>query len=129
MVEVQELTRVCAAQIENRAQRLELLIAQADDRLARLAAQQSSAQAVAEVVTHPTAPVSRPIAKPQTAEAPTPARKGQSIDARTHIRALHAQGKSSAEIARLTGEPIGKVELVIALQSAERAIAASAARG
>lgn len=38
MVEVQELTRLCAGQIENRAVRLERLIADADTRLAELRA-------------------------------------------------------------------------------------------
>ncbi|MCA9294389.1 MAG: hypothetical protein KDA20_11310 [Phycisphaerales bacterium] len=128
MVEVQELTRVCAAQIENRASRLELLIAQADERLARLAAAQGSADALMPDGPDAAPQVMAPVTRPVTAARSKPSAPAAS-DAREAIRALHAQGKSATEIATATGEPIGKVELVIALHAAERAIAASAVRG
>ncbi|MGP1347904.1 MAG: hypothetical protein ACTS3F_14705 [Phycisphaerales bacterium] len=67
MVEVQELTRLCAAQIENRAVRLERLIADADARITELR------QAAAEVQSqHPHPSAQPPAQRPPSTPTPTP---------------------------------------------------------
>lgn len=63
MVEVQELTRVCAAQVENRATRLETLLRDADDLVRRLEAATRQAEAAAERAQAPA--VARQHARPQ----------------------------------------------------------------
>jgi hypothetical protein len=130
MVEVEELTRVCAAQLENRATKLELLIAQADDRLAKLA--DASTQHLPSVAPSPPAVVTQrtasvqpvqsttPAPIPTVSQAPSPA-STSATDIRSRIQSLAHEGRSAAEISRALNEPVGKVELILALHNAARA--------
>ena len=117
MVEVQELTRVCAAQIENRATKLEVLIAQADERIASLEGKTSAPGP--PVVTNPIAPKAR--AHPPGAPTPPPTSPRAPDELRHQIETLAQEGESAQAIAAALDEPIGKVELILALQQASRA--------
>ena len=103
MVEAQELTRLCAAQMENRAVRLEKLIREADERIARLderhGARSREDVRVAERVGASSAFLRRD-ADPLT----------------ERIYQLADSGVSSVEIARELDEQTGKVDLILALR-------------
>lgn len=107
MVEVQELTRVCAAQLENRSAKLELLIAQADERIQTLA--KTSLQHTQDIAPPSIEQNLSPSLQPASAD-----------DLRDRIRALSKKGRSAMDISREINEPVGKVELIMALQHAER---------
>jgi len=131
MVEVQELTRVCAAQIENRASKLEYLIELADQRLKALELACESA----DDQTRSTQPRLSSAGRSQTSamasarvasgDWSSPAdRDGQ---ARGHspadhlsrqVHELSQMGLKSIEIARQLDEQVGKVELILALRDA-----------
>jgi len=54
---------------------------------------------------------------------PTPASKPPSkigIDKQDQIKKLHKQGKKNAEISKITGIPIGEVELILSLEKAQK---------
>ena len=131
MVEVQELTRVCAAQIENRATKLEHLIELADRRLADL--DRATASGVAErhsvprVATAPDRAIETRPASVHTGRTrdwsdegeETPASPAERRDQLTErVHELSAMGLKSVEIARQLDEQVGKVELILALRSA-----------
>jgi hypothetical protein len=101
MVEVQELTRVCAAQIENRTVKLEKLLAEADARLAEFKTEPSAA----------------PKAGPKLADdlRRAPEFRESTDPVLTRVLELAEQGKPHASIAREVGLPIGKVDLMIRL--------------
>jgi DNA-binding NarL/FixJ family response regulator len=94
MVEMLETARHMTAQLDTRAARLEVLIAQADQRLAALKS------AVAEGVV-PGVPESR--------ETPPDPRHAE-------VWALADQGRAPHEIARQLNRPNGEVELILALR-------------
>lgn len=117
MVEVQELTRLCAAQMENRAVRLEKLIRDADERLERL--EQASGGA----------PISHLAHRPQVelrggasdgfgggAGAPLMATLDGPDPLTRQVYRLADDGRSAVEIARELDEQIGKVDLILALR-------------
>jgi hypothetical protein len=127
MVEVQELTRICAAQIENRATKLEHLIELADQRLADL----ERATARRPSVSQPAPDRDREVeSRPATVrsnrsrdwsaegdeESVSPAQRRDQLAERVHE--LSAMGLKSVEIARQLDEQVGKVELILALRSA-----------
>ncbi len=121
MVEVQELTRLCAAQMENRAARLEKLIREADERIARL-------QDLEDV--H--APAPRP-ARTRADEAHRFVQRGGAPGAEPspgsllvehdtdpltrRVYTLADQGLTPVEIAGRLEEGVGKVELILALRT------------
>lgn len=128
MVEVQELTRVCAAQIENRATKLEYLIELADQRLnelqracedaerridSRSSGPTDSAVVRATRTTASTGDWSSPSA---TVEAARDSNPGDQLSRRVHE--LSQMGLKSIEIARQLDEQVGKVELILALREA-----------
>lgn len=127
MVEVQELTRICAAQIENRATKLEHLIELADRRLADLEQATSrrsdplpsSAERDRTIEARPAAmPSNRSRDWSAESDEPSesPAQRRDQLAERVHE--LSAMGLKSVEIARQLDEQVGKVELILALRSA-----------
>lgn len=132
MVEVQELTRVCAAQIENRATKLEHLIDLADQRLRELEAACDSARTVrldpqveyrrdsAPTQREPVGSASRSRDRDWSAEGDpvdvVDRRSGDQLSRRIHE--LSQMGLKSIEIARQLDEQVGKVELILALREA-----------
>lgn len=131
MVEVQELTRVCAAQIENRASKLEYLIELADQRLKELDRACESAGHHAQHTQprlssdgrsqgSPTAPArvaSGDWSSPTGAERDDLGHSsGDHLSRKVHE--LSQMGLKSIEIARQLDEQVGKVELILALRDA-----------
>lgn len=114
-----------AATLDQRAERLERLIAAADERLAALADTAEShtrpAPAVTARVDAPqvdaealAAPRRRAAARPRAGRAASV----QADPVTSRIYSLADEGSSAASIARDVGEPIGKVELILALRGA-----------
>jgi hypothetical protein len=124
MVEMQELTRVCAAQVENRVARLEMLLREADDRIARLSAatgetpqvsaRNPSQGSVGGAAARP-APVVRPIIGAD--------------ELSQRVYALADTGMAPGDVARELGEHTGKVELILALRQESRRAGAGAGAG
>lgn len=107
-VEAHEFTRQLAAILDTKAARLEQLIADADDRLARLGvASQTTPPPVP-----PPSPAVLPVGGPRmpSVDPPTP-------DEHERIYRLADAGMDSVEIARQTGKPTGQVELILALRA------------
>lgn len=121
IVDLQETARSCAAQVENRAARLEALMRQTDQKIAKL---KDALEQVEQPAPSP-APVSRPV-EPAT---PRPGlRLETERDSRTaRMLKMHAEGASAADIARELGEELGKVQLILSLnataESSDRATA------
>lgn len=109
MAEMQDLTRLCAAQIENRVAKLETVIRDADARIARLEAM-SGAPSPAPVA--PVVPVVRP----------APERRSiiGADELSQRVYALADSGLSAADVARELEEHTGKVELILALRQESR---------
>lgn len=107
MVEVQELTRTCAAQIETRALRLEKLLDVADARIAALEGR------LAEAKPEDGGSGGSVAAAGSLAMVAAPRDGGDPVLRR--VLALTDEGKSAEEIAKLTGTALGKVELMIRL--------------
>ncbi|MCC6580986.1 MAG: hypothetical protein IT440_11145 [Phycisphaeraceae bacterium] len=99
MVEVEELSRRFSAQLDAKAMQLEKLIAEADQRIARLS--QLPAGTPTNMVF-----TSAPAAPPPESEDPLTRRVHQLADA----------GLTSDQIAAETKEHIGKIELILALR-------------
>jgi hypothetical protein len=102
LVELSEMARQISAQLDTRTAKLELLIKEADEKIAALKA---SGVTIAE--SHPVA------ASPGEAPMLTTA----TIDPRhAEIYALADQGRGTTEIAQQLGRPSGEVELILALR-------------
>lgn len=116
IVELHDLTRQMSAQLETRAAKLEILIRDADERLAQLA------QAM---------PVADSSAKPQAAEPVRAMRLVQdepsSADRWNEVYRLADDGASIGEICRQLNRPRGEVELILALRPKPRAEASEPA--
>ena len=98
-VDVEELAHRLAAQLDNKAARLEKLIADADDRLSRLEQRGTPEHATPTLI--------------------TPTLTNQSDDpTRARVYELADKGHSSVEIARQLDQPTGHVELILSLRSA-----------
>jgi len=111
MADATELTQRLAAQLENKAVRLETLIAEADDRLVRLE------RAHAQRPTPASAAPARTNA-PSMASRETSDGSGEREHQAGHARVfeLADQGLSPVEIARAVNQPTGQVELILALR-------------
>lgn len=126
MVEVQELTRSCAAQLDNRQRQLDRLVAEADERLAELRrAVTGPSPAAAERES-----LGGSASKDGSAGGVSPAvRAGVSVGRGAasgeeprdpiaeRIIALSAGGANSTEIAARLNEQVGKVELILSMAS------------
>jgi hypothetical protein len=121
MVEMQELTRVCAAQVENRVARLEMLLREADERIALLSA------ALGEV---PHTPARNGAPGPASGAAAKPAPVVRPIigadELSQRVYALADTGMAPGDVARELGEHTGKVELILALRQESRRAGAGA---
>ncbi len=106
MVEAQELTRVCAAQIESKAAVLESLIAIADDRIARL--EEVDANPSSAAPGNPAITPERNRPPPATTPTDPLTRK---------VYELADSGSESLQIARELDEQVGKVDLILALRA------------
>ncbi|MBZ0172979.1 MAG: hypothetical protein K8E66_11400, partial [Phycisphaerales bacterium] len=102
-IEAHDFTRQMAALLDTKAARLEQLIADADDRLCRLAEAEHGSPP------QPTRPPKNrtPSIEPTAAVDPGHVRIYQLADS----------GMDSIEIARQTGQPTGQVELILALRA------------
>jgi hypothetical protein len=130
MVEVQELTRLCAAQMENRALRLEKLIREADERIARLEALEHATRSADPWDAGRGGPPSlrydnpRPHAPSGASTSARPSQGGRAsllaeddMDPLTRrVYTLADQGLTPVEIAGRLEEQVGKVELILALR-------------
>jgi hypothetical protein len=103
LVELSEMARQVSAQLDTRAAKLEILIQQADDRIAKLNASSDSADACSVPASSP-APPESPIPEP-----PDPRH--------ADIYALADEGREAHEIASQLNRPRGEVELILALRS------------
>jgi hypothetical protein len=104
LVELSEMARQITAQIDTRAAKLELLIKEADEKLAALRS---------ATLATPT-PLTRPDDRPmQAAEALPPLDPAQ-----REIYSLADEGRTPREIAARLNRPDGEVELILALRSA-----------
>lgn len=125
MVQLEELSRRIGAQIDTRFAKLETVISDADDRIARLESAVRAARGVptlditvgdAEAPPGASGPVpsaASPAAAPtsRTSEPPK-----DTDPQRSRIHRLSDEGKTPVEIARLTGVKPGEVELILALR-------------
>lgn len=109
LVELSAMARQITAQLDTRAKKLELLIDEADQRIAQLKSLQGER-----------APRSAPAAKPVFREvppadmAPAPSPEGESRYG--DIYGLADQGQTPQEIAQRLNRPRGEVELILALR-------------
>jgi hypothetical protein len=111
MVEMLETARQMTAQLDTRAARLELLMREADAKLAALksasnAAATTQATPCAQADAMPPAPVEEALPKVETPPDPRHA----------EVYDLADQGRSPHEIARHLNRPNGEVELILALR-------------
>jgi hypothetical protein len=128
LVELSEMARQVSAQLDTRAAKLELLIKEADERLAAL--REATGGETLEPSIPPVSPVSDNGSAAQTASsreidsaeeaalsAMRPTRVDGSADPRyADVYALSDEGRSAQEIARLLSRPAGEVELILALR-------------
>ncbi len=95
-----DLSQRLAAQLDNKAERLEQLLEEADERIARLEQHGAAGGPVAARKSGPAAPVAT--ADPLTSS----------------VYRLADEGRNCVEIARQLNEQVGKVELILALREA-----------
>jgi len=141
MVEVLDTARQMAAQLDTRAARLDLLVKEADVRLAALKAAAAGGIAAAgpPVLERPIISKTMPVAVPVMAEASVtagmeaalapvePSRPETPPDPRhSEIYAMADQGRTPQDIARQLNRPNGEVELILALRPHQGAMAAGA---
>jgi hypothetical protein len=121
LVEYEQMIRNMTSQVDTRASKLELLIKEADEKLAALRAASTgstSAVAVAAIGSAETIDGDTAIAR-ATDLAPTPRRDPTGPDPRhAEVYALADQGLSPRDVARKLGRPNGEVELILALRTA-----------
>lgn len=106
-VEIEEMARRIGAQLDNKAARIETLLAQADAAATRL---EQARMALLQPASN-APPDARPGAKQPTTVA---ASGGDRLT--SDVVRLHAEGMSAADIARAVGEDAGKIELILALR-------------
>lgn len=118
MRDVRELTRLCAQQLDSRAERIEVLLAKADERIRRLEAEDGGRRSAPLVEGKPSVPsrAVRPAAALDLRD-----RAGAEFPADPVARQVYEladQGRSPVEIAGALEEHVGKVELILALRGA-----------
>lgn len=122
IVELHDLTRQMSAQLETRAAKLEILIRDADERIAALA--DATARAPAAAVA---APITGPVLAVEPAAEPVRSmRLVQDSEDRWNDVYRHAdEGASITEICRTLNRPRGEVELILALRPKPRKVEAA----
>lgn len=112
MKDVRELTRLCAQQLDARAEKLERLLAQADERISALdgaAARRESSASSGQKASG--APPRRP------ASMIEPSRPHPELDPiASQVYQLADEGRTPVQIAAALEEHVGKVELILALR-------------
>ena len=112
LVELSEMTRQLGAQLETRAAKLEVLIAEADERSARLKALLDQA---------PARPTFAPAEPPPTEKRPEPPFENlapaPTVDPQhAEIYRLSDEGRVPRDIAADMGRPSGEIQLILALR-------------
>src|SRR5689334_19506265 len=105
LVELSDMARQISAQLDTRTAKLELLIREADEKIAAL--QAAGGVLPTQSSTEPAAETSLLVSTPP--EAPIDPRHAE-------IYALADQGRRPTEIAQQLGRPSGEVELILALR-------------
>jgi hypothetical protein len=105
LVELHEMARTMTAQIETRAKKLELLIAEADEKIARLQSGASTG-----------APASGATPRPQSIDLPAQSESTQRPDQHAEVYQLADAGLDGRQIAARLGRPFGEIELLLALR-------------
>jgi hypothetical protein len=129
LVELSNMARQITAQLDTRAAKLELLIKEADEKLAAL---HNANRFIASVTTENASPDhSRDIDSPELAalsdtrppvepivDPAAASRAPMPIDSRHgDVYSLADEGRSAPEIARLLARPAGEIELILALRA------------
>jgi len=126
LVEYEQMIRNMTSQLDTRASKLELLIKEADEKLAALRAA-SAGPATFGSATPVSAPPGDSGAAVETEAAiaratdltPTPRRDPTGPDPRhAEVYALADEGLSPRDVARRLGRPNGEIELILALRTA-----------
>ena len=113
LVELAEMSRQISAQLDTRSQKLELLMQQADERIAALRQMQGE-RATPALFRQVESPVDLYTPRETLIEPPRPA---LGDDARhQEIYAMADNGRGASDIARELGRPRGEVELILALR-------------
>jgi hypothetical protein len=110
LVELSEMTRQISAQLDTRSQKLQLLIQDADERIAQLQQLQQMEKQGSHL---------QPMAEsPWTAApAPRPAPPADPVDEEHQkVYSLADRGQSAGDIAKELNRPRGEVELILALR-------------
>ena len=106
MVQVQELTRECAAQIDNRAAKLEKLLREADEKIRHL-----------ERLQRESAPTARAAQWPSSGTKDSDISDAETSDPLTRqVLTLAEEGLEPLQIAQRLDEQVGKVSLILALR-------------
>jgi hypothetical protein len=118
VVELEETGRRIAAQIDNRYQRLDALLAEAEEKISRLEKLKNelgidSAELPSQSANQPTWPPA-PTSLPAASTTPPP--KYEPDPQHVAVYALADRGKTSREIAQEIGKQPGEVELILALR-------------
>ncbi len=121
MVEVEQMARRVAAQLDAKTIAVEKLLAEADERIARLEALQHTTPTGAPPDIPPapqadTMPPAKTPARATPAADSSPTTPADELSAKVY--ALADDGLNPSDIARKLQEHIGKVELILALRSA-----------
>jgi hypothetical protein len=118
LVELSEMARQITAQLDTRSQKLEMLIQDADQRIAALKQFEKQPPDRPAVIAYSPA-MTRNISIPEPA-ADVPVEQHQ-IEQHQTVYALADQGRSASDIARELDRPRGEVELILALRPKQRA--------
>lgn len=113
LVELTEMSRQVSAQLDTRATRLEVLIQQADERIAMLQSLQTlgdNGGALPGLQNKPFASQASTSSAPSLHAMPEDPRHAE-------VYALADQGNSASEIASRLGRPNGEIQLILALRS------------
>lgn len=100
LVELSDMTRQLSAQLDTRAARLELLIREADEKLASLKAASTAAVAI-----------------PAAAFSPADRPRHEPDSRHSQVYMLADEGRSPGEIATSLDRPKGEIELILALRA------------
>lgn len=118
LVELSEMARSITAQLDTRSQKLELLIQQADERIALLRQQEQQQPMASAFRSSSTVDVFQPAHayEPRREPALLPPSSAQDDARHQQIYALFDQGRQAGDIARELGQPRGEIELILALR-------------
>jgi hypothetical protein len=126
LVELSEMARRITAQLDSRAAKLELLIKEADEKIAALkAVEQTRTEPTPKPSFQPNSPPKsserfqsmRIVSPPLDDDEDTPTLNLEPPDPRyEQVYMLADQGRSAIEIAKKLGRPSGEIELILALR-------------